>query len=183
MISIEETKFVNMEKQLLSLEVYLEKSDKPKIIKTGRSAGMLVVTNLRMFFLCVQAGKSLWTEGPRKVLTEAAFFGLGRIPLLGLVSAVTYDLGNVLYHRYKNKKINLETVIKNKGSFVIPISKIVNCEMIGNNSSVNSYVRITVKNYEDNSMTYCIYSIDNSNVSNIKNISQLPKVISEIRLH
>jgi hypothetical protein len=38
MISIEEANFVNREQQLLSLEVYLEKSDKPKIFKTGRSA-------------------------------------------------------------------------------------------------------------------------------------------------
>ena len=182
MISIEETKFVNMEQQLLSLEVYLEKFDKPKIFKIGRSAGMLVVTNLRMFFLCVQSGKSLWTEVPRKVLTEAAFFGLGKIPVVGLVSAVAYDLGNVLYHRYKNKKINLETAIKNKDSFVIPINKIVNCEMIGNMSSSNSYIRINALNYENNSMTYCMYSIDNSNVSNIQNLSYLPKVLSEIKL-
>jgi hypothetical protein len=182
MISIEETKFVNMEKQLLSLEVYLEKSDKPKIFKTGRSAGMLVVTNLRMFFLCVQSGKSLWTEAPRKVLTEAAFFGLGRIPLVGLVSAVTYDLGNVLYHRYKNKKINLETVIKNKDSFIIPISKIVNCEMIGNNS-VNRYIRINMLNYDNISAVYCIYCIDNGNVNNLKNLIQLPKIIDELKIH
>ena len=102
--------------------------------------------------------------------------------MVGLVSAVAYDLGNVLYHRYKNIKINLETAIKNKDSFVIPINKIVNCEMIGNISSSNSYIRINALNYENNSMTYCIYSIDNSNVSNMQNLSYLPKVISEIKL-
>jgi hypothetical protein len=171
-----------MERQLLSLEVYLEKSDKPKIFKTGRSAGMLVVKNLRMFFLCVQSGKSLWTEVPRKVLTETAFFGLGRIPVVGLVSTVAYDLGNVLYHDIKIKKFKLESAIKNKDSFVIPINKIVNCEMIGNMSSINSYIRINALNYENNSMIYCIYSIDNSNVSNIQNLSYLSKVISEIKL-
>jgi hypothetical protein len=58
MISIEETKFVNMEQQLLTLEVYLKKSDKPKMFKTGRSAGILVVTNLRIFF-CVSNQESL----------------------------------------------------------------------------------------------------------------------------
>jgi hypothetical protein len=183
MISIEEANFVNIEQQLLSLEVYLEKSDKPKIFKTGRSAGIIMVTNLRMFFLCVQAGKSLWTEVPKKVLTEVAFMGLGKIPVVGLVSAVAYDLGNILYHNNKNKKVNIETIIKNKDSFVIPGNNIVSCETIGNISSINSYIRITVKNYENNSTTYCIYPIDNSNVSNIKNLSQLPKVISEIKLY
>jgi hypothetical protein len=103
--------------------------------------------------------------------------------VVGLVSAVAYDLGNILYHNNKNKKVNIETIIKNKDSFVIPGNNIVSCEMIGNISSINSYIRITVKNYENNSTTYCIYPIDNSNVSNIKNLSQLPKVISEIKLY
>lgn len=182
MISIEETKFVDMEQQLLSLEVYLEKSVKPKMFKTGRSAGILVVTNLRIFFLCVQSGKSLWTEVPRKVLTEVAFMGLGKIPVVGLVSAVAYDLGNVLYHRYKNKKINLESAIKNKDSFVIPINKIVNCDMFGNNS-VNSYIRMNMLNYDNVSAAYCIYSINNDNVNNLNNLVQLPKIINELKMH
>ena len=182
MISIEETKFVNMEQQLLSLEVYLEKSVKPKMFKTGRSAGILVVTNLRIFFLCVQSGKSLWTEVPRKVLTEVAFMGLGKIPVVGLVSAVAYDLGNVLYHRYKNKKINLQSAIKNKDSFVISINKIVNCDMFGTNS-VNSYIRMNMLNYDNVSAAYCIYSINNDNVNNLNNLVQLPKIINELKIH
>ena len=182
MISIEETKFVNMEQQLLSLEVYLEKSDKPKKFKTGRSAGMLVVTNLRIFFLCVQSGKSLWTEIPRKVLTEVAFMGLGKIPVVGLIGAVAYDLGNVLYHRYKNKKINLESAIKNRDSFFIPINKIGNCDMFGKNS-VNSYIRMNMLNYDNISAAYCIYSINNDNVNNLNNLIQLLKIINELKMH
>jgi hypothetical protein len=182
MISLEETKFVDMEQQLLSLEVYLEKSDKPKMFKTGRSTGILVVTNLRIFFLCVQSGKSMWTEVSRKVLTEVAFIGLGKIPVVGLVSAVAYDLGNVLYHRIKNKKINLESAIKNKDSFVIPINKIVNWDMFGNNS-VNSYIRMNVLNYDNVSAAYCIYSINNDNVNNLNNLVQLPKIINELKMH
>ena len=183
MIPIEETKFIDIEHQLLSLEVYLEKSDKPKILKTGRSAGILTVTNLRMFFLCVQPSKSLWKQLPKKILTEVAFMGLGKIPVVGLVSAVAYDVGNVLYHKYKNKKINIETIIKNNDSFVIPLNKIVNCEMIGNISSINRYIRINLLNYGNNSIPYCIYSIDNGNVNNTKNLTQPPEIISEIKLN
>jgi hypothetical protein len=54
--------------------------------------------------LCVQAGKSLWTEVPKKLQTEVGFMGLGKIPVVGLVSAVAYDLGNILYHKNKKKK-------------------------------------------------------------------------------
>jgi hypothetical protein len=183
MIPIEETKFVTMEQQLLSSEIYLEKSFRPKIFKTGRSAGIIVVTNLRVFFLCVQSGKSLWTEVPKKILTEVAFMGLGKIPVVGLVSAAAYDLGNILYHRYQNKKINLETAIKNKDSFVIPINKIVSCEMIGSMPSTNSYIRINALNYDNVSVVYCIYSIDDGNVDSIKNLIQLPKIIGELKIN
>ena len=83
----------------------------------------------------------------------------------------------------KIKKINIETIIKNNDSFVIPLNKIVNCEMIGSISSINSYIRINLLKYGNNSIPYCIYSIDNGNVNNTKNLTQLPEIISEIKLN
>ena len=74
MISIEETKFVNMEQQLLSLEVYLEKSDKPKIFKAGRSAGMLVVTNLRIFFFVCPVRKVFVDGGSKEGANRSSIF-------------------------------------------------------------------------------------------------------------
>src|SRR6476660_1755525 len=115
MIRQDELNFFQEEKNIKSEYVFLEKSDKPSSrTGAGINVGILLLTNKRLFFLCVKEGKSTAVKTGRKVTTDIVSHLAGHfIPFASIaISIVEAGIETGIDHLRHKENLDLISLSK-----------------------------------------------------------------------
>jgi hypothetical protein len=161
-IKVEELNLLRVERQIKVEYVFLEKADHPTS-RTGAGipAGILLLTDKRLYFFSIREGKSTVGKLGIKFATDIAdhfTFGLASLVEYGIEKGIEY-INSENYEDYK-------LYSQEEESFVVPIERIANCEKFGGTFSLSPksrYVKLTLLDEFEKRSSYCIYSINPKN--------------------
>ena len=165
-IKTEDLNLLQGERQIKAEYVFFEKVDRPSSRNgSGITAGILLLTNRRLFFLSVMEGKSTAGKTAIKIATHIVTH-LANHFTLGLASWVAYGIEKGFEHLTHENYEGFKLYAAKEGSFVIPIERIISCEKVGGTFSLSSksrYTKIIISGEFGERFTYCIYSVDPKN--------------------
>jgi len=186
MIRQDELDFFQGEKNIKSEYVFLEKSDRPSSrTGAGINAGMLLLTNRRLFFICIKEGKSTAVKTGRKIATHLVSHLAGHfIPFASIaISLVETGIETGVDHLRHKENLDLLSLSKNENSFVISIHDLIDCRKYGGAFSLgskNRYLQISIKQ-PLGIEKYCIYGLNPKDQQTCIKYDQWFKEIENLR--
>ena len=149
-IKEEEFAFLQGEKEIRTDIIFLEKGEKSSsYIGRGVPRGKLILTEKHLVFLSKDTGDSLKKHMGKVVVGLI----VGAIDPFGFA-----DLGEYALDKVKNRKMDLEPVLKSEFSFIIPAEQITGLDKTGlfSREKVRT-LKIRIKDNDGIESTYCIY--------------------------
>jgi hypothetical protein len=180
-ITREEIKFSYDEWEFKVEQVFLEEASQPSSeYGDGIPRGILMLTNRRLFFFDMDTGPIEESKKSRLLSTsfKLADQFVPFVPFEGIEKIIQggeflTELTEYCLSRQESGYLNFEPLLDNKGSFVVPVERIVSCEKFGRYWSPNmgfgpfqfkrKYTKIGISegNYVGaRTNYYCIYCVN-----------------------